>query len=71
VGSAIGAIVITAKVGVVIFTLAFHSWTEPIERALQEAKKADVYLIAPKIGETVLLDADLHIPPPSWWNINL
>lgn len=52
------------------FTLAFHSWTEPIERALQEAKKAAVYLIVPKIGETVLLDADLHIPPPSWWNIN-
>lgn len=50
------------------FTLASHGWKEPIERALIEAKKADVNLISPKIGETVLLDSDLHIPPYSWWD---
>lgn len=50
------------------FTLAYHGWNEPIERALQEAKKVEVNLITPKIGETVLLDSDLHIPPSSWWD---
>ena len=50
------------------FTLANHGWKEPIERALKEAKKRDVNIIAPKIGETVLLDSDLHMPPTSWWD---
>lgn len=50
------------------FTLAYHGWNEPIERALREAKKAEVNLIAPKIGETVLLDSELHIPLSSWWD---
>jgi L-ascorbate metabolism protein UlaG (beta-lactamase superfamily) len=50
------------------FTLAYHGWKEPIERALKEAQKTQVNLIAPKIGETVLLDSDLHIPPSSWWD---
>ena len=50
------------------FTLAFHGWKEPIERALKEAKKSDINLIAPKIGETVLLDSDLNDHFSSWWN---
>lgn len=49
------------------FTLANHGWKEPIERALKEAKKAEVNLIAPQIGETVLLESDLHISPSLWW----
>lgn len=53
------------------FTLAYHGWKEPIERALKEAKKAEVNLIAPKIGETILLDVDPYIPPSTWWNLNL
>ena len=48
------------------FTLANHGWTEPIERALKAAKKKDVNLIAPKIGETVQLDGGMSIPV-SWW----
>jgi L-ascorbate metabolism protein UlaG (beta-lactamase superfamily) len=52
------------------FTLAFHGWNEPIERAIKEAEKQQVNLIAPKIGETVLLDSDLSIPPSSWWKFN-
>ena len=50
------------------FTLANHGWKEPIERALKEAKKREVNLIAPEIGETVPLDSDLHMPPTSWWD---
>ncbi|EGW39752.1 outer membrane romA domain protein [Desulfosporosinus sp. OT] len=41
------------------FTLAFYGWNEPIKRALKEAKQADAKLIAPKIGETFLLDSGL------------
>ncbi|MEH7111356.1 MBL fold metallo-hydrolase [Neobacillus niacini] len=48
------------------FTLAYHSWTDPVERAVMAAKEQDVSLIAPKIGETVLLDAMKPIPVP-WW----
>ena len=51
------------------FTLANHGWKEPIERVLIGAKKVEVNLITPKIGETVLLDSDLHIPSSAWWNL--
>lgn len=50
------------------FTLANHGWNEPIERALKEANKREVNLIAPEIGVTILLDSDLHMPPTSWWD---
>lgn len=49
------------------FTLAYHAWTEPIERALAAAKEKEVNLIAPKIGETAQIDSDMHIPISSWW----
>ncbi|MEN6462818.1 MAG: MBL fold metallo-hydrolase, partial [Syntrophomonas sp.] len=49
------------------FTLANHGWKEPIERALKEAKKEAVNLIAPKIGETGTLDSDLNTPLSFWW----
>ncbi|GAA0136184.1 MBL fold metallo-hydrolase [Paenibacillus sp. YSY-4.3] len=49
------------------FTLAYHGWTEPIERALIEAKKADVNLIAPHIGDTVALNEEMPLPASSWW----
>jgi L-ascorbate metabolism protein UlaG (beta-lactamase superfamily) len=50
------------------FTLAFHGWKEPVERAIKEAQKREVNLIAPEIGETVLLDSELHKPLSSWWD---
>lgn len=50
------------------FTLAYHGWNEPIERALKAAKEKDVNLVTPKIGETVQLNSDLHIPVSSWWD---
>ncbi|MFA0822672.1 MAG: MBL fold metallo-hydrolase [Methanomethylovorans sp.] len=51
------------------FTLANHGWNEPIERALEEANEREVNIIVPKIGETVLLDSDMQMPPASWWDI--
>lgn len=50
------------------FTLANHGWKEPIERGLKEAEKDKVNLIAPKIGETVMLNSDLKTDRPAWWN---
>jgi L-ascorbate metabolism protein UlaG (beta-lactamase superfamily) len=50
------------------FTLAFHGWKEPVERAIKEAENKQVNLVAPKIGETVPLDSDLHIPVTDWWD---
>ncbi|NRU80206.1 L-ascorbate metabolism protein UlaG (beta-lactamase superfamily) [Clostridium beijerinckii] len=50
------------------FTLAYHGWKEPIERALKEAKKSEISLIAPKIGKTVLLDSNIDVPFSSWWD---
>ncbi|MEH7177572.1 MBL fold metallo-hydrolase [Neobacillus vireti] len=48
------------------FTLAYHSWTDPVERALKKAKEKEVNIITPKIGETVLLNGTLPTPVP-WW----
>jgi L-ascorbate metabolism protein UlaG (beta-lactamase superfamily) len=50
------------------FTLAFHGWKEPVERAIKEAEKKKVNLIAPEIGETVPIDLELHRPILEWWN---
>ncbi|NMD71249.1 hypothetical protein HHO41_13160 [Bacillus sp. DNRA2] len=49
------------------FTLAYHGWTEPIERALIAAKEKEVNLIAPKIGETTQLGSDIQISNSFWW----
>ncbi|ETA68837.1 putative Zn-dependent hydrolase of beta-lactamase fold [Methanolobus tindarius DSM 2278] len=50
------------------FTLANHAWNEPIERAIEEANKKKVDIIAPMIGETVLLDSEMETSPASWWD---
>jgi L-ascorbate metabolism protein UlaG (beta-lactamase superfamily) len=50
------------------FTLANHAWNEPIERAIEEANKKEVDIIAPMIGETVLLDSEMETSPASWWD---
>jgi L-ascorbate metabolism protein UlaG (beta-lactamase superfamily) len=49
------------------FTLAYHSWTDPVERALRAAKEKEVNIIAPKIGETIDLNGSLPAPN-SWWD---
>jgi len=50
------------------FSLAFHGWNEPIERAIKAAKEKEVNLIAPEIGETVQLNSDLLVPISPWWD---
>lgn len=51
------------------FTLAFHGWNEPIERAQKEAERLKVNLISPKIGDTISLDSDFNVPTSKWWNL--
>jgi L-ascorbate metabolism protein UlaG (beta-lactamase superfamily) len=51
------------------FTLAYHGWAEPVERALIEAERVDVNLIAPKIGATVPLGGEISVPVSSWWKM--
>lgn len=49
------------------FTLALHGWTEPIERAIAEAGKAGVSLVAPRIGETIPLNGEVTPAHHPWW----
>jgi L-ascorbate metabolism protein UlaG (beta-lactamase superfamily) len=48
------------------FTLAYHSWTDPVERAICAAKEKEVILITPRIGETLVLDDSLPASN-TWW----
>lgn len=50
------------------FSLAYHGWKEPVERALKEAEKTEVNIIDPKICELVQLGSDLHITSSPWWD---
>jgi L-ascorbate metabolism protein UlaG (beta-lactamase superfamily) len=52
------------------FTLAYHGWTEPIDRALQEAKSKEVRIITPKIGEIVHLNETISDVNSDWWKAN-
>ncbi|MGG0717206.1 MBL fold metallo-hydrolase [Robertmurraya massiliosenegalensis] len=51
------------------FTLAYHAWTDPVERAMEAALKNGVRMLTPKIGETVLIDSE-ELPLEPWWRKN-
>ncbi len=48
-----------------LFNLAYHGWTEPIERTLAAAEEAKVKVVAPRPGQSV----EPSSPPPieRWW----
>ena len=48
------------------FTLAFHDWTDPIERMTRKANELKLLVTTPKIGEPVLLGNE-HFPNEIWW----
>lgn len=48
------------------FTLAFHDWTDPVERALVKAEELNVKLTTPKIGEAIVLESE-NYPQEKWW----
>ena len=47
------------------FALAFHPWTEPVERVIVAAEKAGVQIATPKPGESVRLSS--HRGIDRWW----
>lgn len=47
------------------FTLAFHSWIDPVVRASKKAKEMNVPFYTPKIGEPIILEQP--IPSSRWW----
>ncbi len=49
------------------FTLAFHEWTDPVERASKHAKKLNVNLCTPRIGEPIIIGE--HYPNTAWWRV--
>lgn len=48
------------------FSLAFHGWTEPIERIIKAAKERNVAISTPRIGEVVHIGA-AEYPKSIWW----
>lgn len=48
------------------FSLAFHEWTDPIERVTKAARERKVNLITPKIGEVVIVGS-AEYPVSTWW----
>ncbi len=48
------------------FTLAFHDWTDPIERILNKANELNMPVTTPKIGERVIV-GDTKYPTEKWW----
>ena len=48
------------------FTLAMHSWTDPIERVTKEAKEMNMPIATPQIGEPIIIGHP-DIPKTEWW----
>jgi len=48
------------------FTLAFHTWTDPIERVLAAGAQKDITIMTPKIGESVSFKSPI-LPTEQWW----
>ena len=47
------------------FTIALHTWKDPVERMTAAAKASDVDVIVPKIGETFSIGQEKTLE--SWW----
>lgn len=49
------------------FTLALHSWVDPVERIRAKAQELSLPLITPKIGEVIRLDSTISNHQEVWW----
>lgn len=47
------------------FNLAFHPWTEPIERFIKESEAKGLQITTPLIGEEIVLGSEM--PTGKWW----
>jgi L-ascorbate metabolism protein UlaG (beta-lactamase superfamily) len=48
------------------FTLAFHDWTDPVERITKKANDLNMPVTTPKIGEPVIV-GNSTFPNEKWW----
>lgn len=48
------------------FSLAMHSWTDPVERVLKKAEELQLPVFVPKIGSYIQLDKNLETQD-EWW----
>jgi len=48
------------------FTLAPHSWIDPIERITAKAKEMNIRVASPEIGQSLILES-LDYPHNAWW----
>lgn len=48
------------------FTLAMHPWKDPIERVTKEAKKMNMLIATPQIGEPIIVGQAV-VPQTEWW----
>lgn len=49
------------------FSLAPHSWTDPVERITKAAKEADLTVFTPKIGQVLTLNDSMVNNTSDWW----
>ncbi|MEO0580678.1 MAG: MBL fold metallo-hydrolase [Bacteroidota bacterium] len=49
------------------FSLASHSWTDPIERVTAQAEKMNMPIATPQIGEPIVLTDSMRMEYPRWW----
>ena len=67
--SAQAALDLNAKMAMPIhwgaFSLAAHGWKEPVERISEAAKKVNLKLVTPRIGEPIILG--VQEPNVAWW----
>ena len=49
------------------FKLAMHPWSEPVERLAIRAAELDVSIVAPRIGQPVVLNQE-PMATTEWWN---
>jgi len=48
------------------FTLANHSWTDPVERFKKKAAELEATISTPEIGESILIKSSTY-PTTDWW----
>lgn len=48
-----------------LLQLAYHGWTEPVERTLAAARKSDVRVATPRPGES--FEPEAKVPTEHWW----
>lgn len=48
------------------FTLALHTWTDPVERVLVKAEELNMPIIVPKIGSEIQISKEMRLGE-KWW----